>query len=167
MKRGEKGFTLLEALIVIAITGAIVGPLAMATTTMLTHPQRSTDQNVVLSQVQNTGYWVSRDVQMARTITPSGTNGFTPTLSLKVPVDTDQNHDNRIDYSFNGTKLTRKVYNASLVLISETFIADYIDTGTSKFSSLGSSLYKLTVKATQDKAVLTRTYEIKQRLSSS
>ncbi len=52
MKRGQKGFTFLEVLIVLAITGVIIWPTAMAVTTLLTNPQRSADQNIVLQQVQ-------------------------------------------------------------------------------------------------------------------
>jgi prepilin-type N-terminal cleavage/methylation domain-containing protein len=165
MKRGEKGFTLLEVLIVIAITGAIIGPVAMATTTLLTNPQSSADQNVVLSQVQSAGYWISRDVQMARTITPGGSTGFP--LSLKVPVDADENNDLTVEYLFNGNKLKRELYDASPALISETLIADYIDTANTTFIEIDpdASLYKLTVIAAKGGAVLTRSYEVKQRVS--
>ena len=159
----EKGFTLIEMLIVIAITGAIIGPLAMATTTLLTSPQRSTDQNVVLSQVQNTGHWISRDVQMARIVTPSGPTGFP--LSLKVPVDGDEENDLTIDYVFTGNKLKRELYDSSPALISETLVADYIVTDNTTFVELDPSLYKLTAVATLGDAVVTRSYEVKQRVS--
>jgi prepilin-type N-terminal cleavage/methylation domain-containing protein len=159
----EKGFTLIEMLIVLAITGAIVGPLAMATTTLLTSPQRSTDQNVVLSQVQNTGYWISRDVQMARTVTPSGPTGFP--LSFKVPVDDNEDNDLTIDYSFDGSKLKREFYDSSPALISETLIADCIATANTTFIELDPCLYKLTVMAVLGDAVVTRSYEVEQRVS--
>ncbi len=163
MKRGQNGFTLIEILIVLAITSVIVGPLAMATTTLLTNPPRSADQNVVLSQVQNAGYWISRDVQMASNVTPSGPTGFP--LSLSIPVDSDKNHDLRVNYLYDGNKLKREVRDSSLTLISETLIADYIDTANTEFIDLASGRYKLTVRASRGQAALTRSYEIKQRVS--
>lgn len=163
MKRGEKGFTLIEALIVIAITGAIIVPLAMVTTTLLTNPQQATDQNVVLQQVRNAGHWISRDVQMARTVTPGEPDVF---LTLSIPVDDDENNDLRIDYLFDGNKLKREVYDASPTLISETLIADYIDADNTTFSALGASLYQLTVRAAKGEAAVRRVYEVGQRLSS-
>lgn len=165
MKRGEKGFTLIELLVVLAITGAIVGPLAMATTTLLTNPQRSTDQNVVLHEVRNTGHWLSRDVQMARTVT-LGEPEPDVFLRLDVPTDTDENHDNRVDYLFDGSKLKRWVYDSGGNLTSETLIASYIDTEVTTFSALDldAGLYKLTIRASIDEIGVTRSYEVSQRL---
>ena len=163
MKRREKGFTMLELLLVIAITGAIIAPLTMATISLLTNPQRTVDQGIVLQQVQNSGYWVSRDVQMARYVTPGATNGFP--LTLDIPVDTDENNDYSIDYLFDASKLKRQVYDALHILVSETLIADYIDTDNTSFTTVEPGVYKLTVKAVTDTAHITRSYEIKQRLS--
>jgi len=167
MKRGEKGFTLIELLIGVAIMGVIAVPLMMATTTLLTNPQRSTNQNIVLHEVRNAGYWLSRDVQMARSVNSTDPNGFP--LTLSIPVDTDENNDYSVVYSFDGSKLKRQVYNSSLTLISETLIADYIDTGNTTFSapnpSLYPSLYKLRVRAAKGETAVTRGYEINQRVS--
>ena len=162
MKRGEKGFTLIELLIGLAITGVIIGPLAMATTTLLTNPQRTADQGVVLQQVQNAGHWISRDVQMARSVDSTDPNGFPVTFSM--PVDTDENNDYSIVYLFDSNKLKREFYDASPTLISETLIADYIDTDNSTFSALGASLYQLTVRASKGEAAVRRVYEVGQRL---
>ena len=82
-----------------------------------------------------------------------------------MPVDMDEENDNRVDYLFDGNKLKREVYDPSPTLISETLIADYIDTDNTTFSELGSGLYKLTVKAVKGEAVITRSYEVKRRLS--
>ena len=164
MKRGERGFTLLEVLVGLAITSVIIGPLLIATTTLLTNPQTSADQNVVLQEVRNAGYWVSRDVQMARTVTPGETNGFP--LTLDIPVDTDENNNYRIDYLFDGNKLKREVYDSSENLTSETFVADYVATDNTTFSALGTDLYKLTIKASRGKTAITRVYEVSQRASS-
>ena len=163
MKRWEKGFTLLEMLIVLAITGVIVGPLTMATISLLTNPQRSADLNVVLSQVQSAGHWISRDVQMSRTVTPGGSTGLEP-LTLTIPVSDDANDDLTVKYLFDGNKLKREVRDAS-TLISETLIANFVDTADTSFVDLGSGLYKLTIKASRSETAITRGYEVGQRVS--
>ncbi len=164
MKRGERGFTLLEALIGVAIMGVIVVPLMMATTTLLTNPQRSTDQNVVLHQVQNAGHWISRDVQMARNVVSDDPDpDFL--LSLDIPFDTDENNDYSVVYLFDGSKLKRKEYDSAQALISETLIADYIDTDNTTFSAVDVGLYRLTVRAARGEAAVTRGYEVGQRVS--
>ncbi|MFC1932530.1 type II secretion system protein J [Chloroflexota bacterium] len=163
--RRQRGFTLLEVLIVLAITSLIIAPLTLATTTLMTGPQRTTDQSIVLQQVQNTGYWLSRDVQMARSVNSTDPNGFP--LTINIPVDTDENNDYTIDYLFNGNTLKRQVYDSSHILVSETFIANYIDTNNTTFSEVEPAVYQLTVRAVIDETSETITYEIKQRLSLS
>ena len=165
MKRGEKGFTLIETLLAIAITGTIIGPLWLATTTLLTNPQQTTDEGIVLQQVRNAGYWMSRDVQTARRVNPTDPDGFP--LTLSIPVDTDENNDYRVDYLFDGNRLKRELYDSLEILVSETSIAYYIETGNTTFDTLGSSLYKLTIRASKGDAAVTRSYEVGQRLSGS
>ena len=167
MKRREKGFTVLEVLIGVAIMAIVVVAVAMTTTTLLLNEGQAAGQNTALPQVQNAGYWISRDVQMARNVTPSAPNGFP--LSLDIPVDTDENNDYTIDYLFDDDKLKRQVYDSLGTLTSETFIAEYIDTSNTTFSALDADagLYKLTVRASRDETGATRSYEISQRLSPS
>jgi len=166
MKRREKGFTLLEVLIGVAIMAIVVGAVAMTTTTLLLNEGQAAGQNTALPQVQNAGYWISRDVQMARNVVFDDPDFL---LSLDIPVDTDENNDYTIDYLFDGDKLKRRVYDSLGTLTSETFIAEYIDTSNTTFSALDADagLYKLTVRASRDETGATRSYEISQRLSSS
>lgn len=166
MKRREKGFTVLEVLIGVAIMAIVVVAVAMTTTTLLLNEGQAAGQNTALPQVQNAGYWISRDVQMARNVVFDDPYFL---LSLDIPVDTDENNDYTIDYLFDGDKLKRRVYDSLGTLTSETFIAEYIDTSNTTFSALDADagLYKLTVRASRDETGATRSYEISQRLSSS
>jgi len=170
MKRGEKGFTLLEVLIGVAIMAIVVGAVAMTITTLLLNEGQAAGQNTALPQVQNAGYWISRDVQMAGTV---DFDELEPdvflTLSIPYVDDNNEKKDYTIDYLFDGDKLKRRVYDSLGTLTSETFIAEYIDTGNTTFSALDADagLYKLTVRASRDETGATRSYEISQRLSSS
>jgi len=164
MKRKEKGFTLIEVIIAIAISGMIMAALAMTTATLLTNHRRSTDQNIVLPQVQNAGSWISRDVQMAKDVVFDNPSGFPVTLDI--PIDTDENNGHSIVYLFDGNKLKRQVYDLSDTLISETLIARHINVEDSTFGIQDFNIYKLTIKASRDKAVVERSYEIVQRLGS-
>ncbi len=165
MKQGEKGFTLIEVVAGLAIMAVIVGGIGATTTTIVKNYRQAAEQNIILPRVQNAGYWISRDVQMASGITPGDPNGFA--LSLDIPIDEDPNNDYGIEYLFDGNKLKRKVYDSSQTLVSETLIADYIDTDNTTFSTVDAVTghYKLTVTAAEDAAQVTRSYEIKQRIS--
>ena len=162
----EKGFTLLEAIIGVGIMALIVVAMAATIMTLLKNHGLAAEQNAVLPQVQNAGHWITRDVQTARNVTVSDPNGFP--LSFRVPIDTDENNDHSINYTFNGTRLKRKVYDSSQTLLLETFIADYIDSDNTTFSTLNATLhlYQLTVRAVKDKGGVTRIYEMSQRITT-
>ncbi|MFC1957489.1 type II secretion system protein J [Chloroflexota bacterium] len=65
MKRNERGFTFIELLISIAIIGLIAGAASTTTFQVMTGTNRSNDRMTVIRQVQNAGYWISRDTRMA------------------------------------------------------------------------------------------------------
>ncbi len=161
MKLGGKGFTVVELLVVLAITGVIIAPLTMATITLLITPQRTTDQGIVLQQVQNAGRWISRDVQMARSVNSTVLNGGF-SLTLTIPMDDNPDNDYTIEYGFEGSTLKRQFSGDNST--SETLIAHYIDTGNTTFSSLPGGSYKLNIRAVKGEAAVTRGYEVSQRL---
>lgn len=165
MKRGQKGFTLVEVLVVVAILGVIAVPLAYTTITLLTNPARSNDENVVLQQVRNVGDWISRDVQMAKNVVFDDPSGFP--LTMVIPVDTDENNDYSVDYLFDGNKLKRQVYDSSQTLVSENLIAEYVNTEDTTFDIRDSNVYELTIKASKDEAVAEGSYQVTPMPSSS
>ena len=68
MRRGEKGFTVIEILVAMAIV-ALVAHAATITTFQVIHSsERSNSYLTAMQQVQNAGYWISRDAQMAESI---------------------------------------------------------------------------------------------------
>lgn len=163
IRRTEKGFTLIELLVGLAITSVIIVAMGMTITTLVTNSQGTTERSTALRQVQNAGYSISHDVQMAETVTPDGTSGFP--LTLDIPIDTDENNDYSVDYLFDGNKLKRQVYDSSHTLIKETVVAEYIDVAETTFIDLGLNTYELTIRASTGEAVTERSYQIEQRLS--
>ncbi len=63
--KGERGYTLVEALIAIAITGFLVTVLGMVVQLMVTVPERGNDQVDAMHAIQNTAHWLALDGQMA------------------------------------------------------------------------------------------------------
>ena len=165
MKRREGGFALIELLISAALVGIIMPVMTMTTASLATNTQAANDHNVVLHQVQSAGYWIPRDVQMAKSVVFDDPSGFP--LTMVIPVDTDENNDYSVDYLFDGNKLKRQVYDSSQVLISENLIADYIGTEDTTFDIRDSNVYELTIKASKDEAVVERGYQVTPMLSSS
>ena len=164
MKNRESGFTLLEILVGSAIMAVVVGAIATTLIILFLNYGQAAGQNSALPNVQNAGFWITRDVQTSRNVTATAPNGFP--LSLTIPIDADESNDNSANYVFEGSKLKRRFYDASDNLISETLIAAYLDTDNCTFTTVNATLkyYRLTVTATREGETVTRVYDIGQRL---
>ncbi len=69
MKLGEKGFTLVELLVAITIMALASGAAGAAIFQVFRNTQRNNDHMTAVLQVQNAGYWISRDAQMVQSVT--------------------------------------------------------------------------------------------------
>ena len=65
MKSSEKGFTLIELLISITIIAAASAAAGAAIFQIVRNTERNADQMTAVRQVENAGYWISTDAQMA------------------------------------------------------------------------------------------------------
>jgi prepilin-type N-terminal cleavage/methylation domain-containing protein len=93
--KGERGYTLVETLIAIAITGFIVTVLGLAVQQVVTVPEQGDDQVAALHAVQNAAHWVSLDGQTAESASGGGN------LALTLP------DSSVISYTLSGGSLQR------------------------------------------------------------
>ena len=68
MKQGEKGFSTIELLIALFIIGLIGFAATTTIFQVITCTERSNNHMTAVRQVQNAGYWISRDSQMAESV---------------------------------------------------------------------------------------------------
>jgi len=177
MIKQRRGFTLVEVLIALAISGLIGGAIATSIVQMFDVNHQNTSAITAQRQVQQVGYYMSRDGQNAQTVTlnatpagPAGTN-FAVRFTWTDWITGDLY---AVTYSLtNGGVInrTQAVTSAGVTTTSPAQkIAENISTSSANtvFQPVGGSpgLYILTVTASISGKIPvseTRIYEIRQR----
>jgi len=160
--KGQRGITLIELIIAIAIAGLITGGITFAIMQILTINTRASNHMVAVRQVQQAGKEVSKDTLQAQAVNATGVGQY---LTLNLTWDewgTNQTHT--VLYTFNVTKLQREHYIES-ALNSTTIVAEYIDPDQTSCIWAGGVL-TFNVTATVGTQSETRVYEVKPRPGS-
>jgi prepilin-type N-terminal cleavage/methylation domain-containing protein len=135
--KDQKGFTFVEILIAIAITGFAVSGIAMAISQMFNVHASASNRVTAIRQVQNAGFWVSQDAQQAQTVelsegepeeNPVGTK-FPLTLTWKDWDGAEHQVVYTLENMTGGPKQLKRSYYVDGGLVSETIVAEYIVPG--------------------------------------
>ena len=122
INKNQRGFTLIELLIAIAITGLVSGGITMTLFQVFNINALSTNHMIAVRQVQNAGYWISRDAQMAQSMVTTGVSGFPLTLTWSEWDGTV----NQATYTIIGGELERS-HSINGGDPTKTLVAQYID----------------------------------------
>jgi len=155
--RNEKGMTLVELLIAMAVTAIILGGITATLWQVFTVNSRSVNHMTAVRQVQSAGYWVSQDALMAQSV--NATMASSAILQLKWIEWDGVVHD--IVYSIDNNSRLKRTNGAS-----ESIIASHIDPAQTNCSFTGGKLI-FTVKAKvgsgSTAGTESRVYEVKPR----
>ena len=132
--KSGKGFTLIEMVVALAITGIISLGAASATYHVMINGGRNADAVAASQYALNAVHWISRDVQMSQDVSTGGASGFPLTLQWV----TWDNSDHKVVYSIEDGTLTRW-YSIGGVEESEAVVAQHIDTDAEMTSCVFSS----------------------------
>jgi prepilin-type N-terminal cleavage/methylation domain-containing protein len=161
----ERGLTLIELLVAISILAVVMAATSMTVITLMRLSPKSNNWAIALRQVQNAGYWISRDVQMSDNITVDQ-NPTTPQFLTLIQPEWDADSgavvDKTIVYQFEDIDgeqwLTRTESTGGI-----TAIAQYISNTTANYDSDNCTL-TFTITATSGNVPVTRDYEAMQRV---
>ncbi len=112
MKR-ERGYTLVEAMIALAITGFIVTIIGLVVQQMVTIPERGNDQLDAIHPMQNAAHWLTLDGQMAS----SAVGGSSLTLTFPNTLV--------VHYLRSGTDLIRSSATANQTIATNVASANF------------------------------------------
>ena len=135
MKPGEKGFTHIELIIAITIMALIGGAACIATFQVLKNTERNSNHMTAVRQVQQTGYWISRDTSMAESVI---TANLTPPDFLRLNwVEEESGDEYEVVYTMvNMPDSERQKLQRSQSIngeaLSTTLVAQHIDTDAEK-----------------------------------
>jgi hypothetical protein len=104
MNFDRRGITLVETLLAASITAMIVGVLGSALFLFWRGTEQGNDQYRALHDVQNAGFWITRDGEMAQST--SLTPGADPLQSMTLSW-ADEGQVHTVSYSLSGASLQR------------------------------------------------------------
>jgi prepilin-type N-terminal cleavage/methylation domain-containing protein len=171
--RTQRGFTLIELIIAVAIAGLITAGITAAIMQILTINTRSSNHMIAVRQVQQAGKEVSKDTLQAQSVNATGTHGFPLILTWD---EWGTNQTNTVVYNLTdmpgGLKqLTRThTFNSTDQQTALPIVAEYIDPDQTTCSPLGvlpsGGVLTFSVTATVGTQSETRVYEIEPRPDS-
>lgn len=167
INKNQQGFTLLSMMIAIAVAGIIVASATMTTFQVVNGSSRTSNHMVAVRQVQNAGYWISYDVQMAQTVAPTASpdpDGLPLTLTWN-------DYLSGIEYSIVYTLVDdelRRSYSVDSGTPIESTVAEFVadDTHCTFDGGVLTFTITVTVGAGSQEGTETRIYKIIPRPSS-
>jgi prepilin-type N-terminal cleavage/methylation domain-containing protein len=117
----QKGFTLIETAVAIAISGLIGLGASIAIAQVSTETSRNTDYTMLSQQTMNAIYWLGQDIQMAQTI--DGADDF-PAAALRLSWKWWDNHTYSVNYTLEDGSLVRTYSDGTSQV--RTLVAEYI-----------------------------------------
>jgi prepilin-type N-terminal cleavage/methylation domain-containing protein len=168
-KDGQRGFTLIELIIAIAIAAVITGVITFSIMQILTINHRDSNHMIAVRQVQQAGKEVSKDTLQAQSVNVTGVG---ESLSLNLTWQewgTNITHTVIYDYDLTGAsaevKDLQRTHYTSDGNSTVTTVAQYIDPARTSCVWAGGVL-TFNVTASVGTEWETRTYEIQPRPDS-
>jgi len=124
-RRGQAGFTLIELAATLAICGIIAVGVTMANAQVIRQTVRNNDYTTANRQVLNAMRWISRDAQMAQTI--SNWENFPASGNLTFRWETWDNLDVEAVYSVDADFELRRTFTVEGSPPQVNLIAQYVD----------------------------------------
>jgi len=173
LDRNQRGFTIVELLIAFTVAALVAIGVTTGVFQIVTGNTRTSNHMNAVRQVQEAGYWVSHDTQMAQDVNTDNLTG--PEILKLTWVEWDNSNEHQVVYSLTnmngGLKQLEKQYliydvDENLLDSITSIVAQFIDPELTSCSFIDNELI-FTVTATvgsgSQRGSETRVYEISPR----
>lgn len=158
IRKDQRGITLVELMIAIALAGIVTAGITMTVAHLFSGSTRTSNHMTAVRQVQNAGYWVSKDALQAQNVTPDGgDSGFPLILTWEW-----EGAKNEVTYTITADNKLHRTPSVDGVSTNTGVIAQYIDPAETSFLPRDSA-FIFRVTATVGGQSETRVYEVKPR----
>ena len=140
--RQQKGFTVIEAVVSLLIVSIISLGATMANAQLMSQTSRNDSFLTAERQALNALHWISKDIQMAQSIQPSGLSGFPLTLEW---IEWD-NTASQVIYTLLNNNLKRSI-SVDAGTARDSLVASFINSD-NDMTYCSSNNGTLTVKVT-------------------
>ena len=123
--KDQRGFTLVELLVAIAIVGIITLGITMTISQIWTINIGASNHMIAVRQVQQAGKEVSKDTLQAQNVTCGGSNGFSLTLAW----EDSEGTANDVTYTVAEDNRLQRSHSIDAGVPTVTYVAQYIDPG--------------------------------------
>jgi prepilin-type N-terminal cleavage/methylation domain-containing protein len=177
--REQRGYSLIELVVALSILAIISVAISMAISMINTHFHISKDQGIAWRQVQNAGFWVTRDLLTADNVVVDNDPMTSAFLTLTVPIVTGEEEDGSVTTTAksiiyhlqdntNGTKKLTRIDQdtGSQIIVAEYIHYDPIGDPASSTAVISDDPPKLTIRFTSiyNNAVSSQEYEAIHRV---
>jgi prepilin-type N-terminal cleavage/methylation domain-containing protein len=155
----QKGFSLIEFAVAMVISGILVVGISAFSIQSVSESRRSYYLTQITQQLENTGFWISRDIQMSQNVTLGPDAGF----PLQVAWKDIYGKNYTVEFSIDGNQIHRNLSENGSPL-SQTLLAQTIDPSAALTNCTSSNgLLTVNLTATLGGCSLSRTYQVKKR----
>jgi type II secretory pathway pseudopilin PulG len=158
--KGQKGYGLIEIIAGLALTGILVVGLTTFCIQTVTLSARAKNRMQAMTQVENAGYWVSRDVQMAENLTLGENAGFPLQLAW---VDTYLD-EYEVTYYVTEGQMKRSLVKNDEDPVQSLVMQSINSTPSLTYLSYADGLLTFNITSTYRNSDASRNYQIKKRL---
>ena len=139
MRHNQRGVTLIETLVALALVGMVTSLSGSALFQFLTQPQRQSGNTVAAYDVRNAAAWVLRDAQMAQTtdLVDEAAPVFSLSLGWTDPA-LEGGASHTVTYALSGSTLLRTYDGQGLAVAHHVQSAGFSLSGSSIFFTVTS-----------------------------